>query len=170
MPARKKRLVRIRQRQRRRAKRKAVHHLVTGKEGRSEPFTDLRKIMKEGFKARTTNWGNAVVKPPGRMGTEVAFWCKPSNLPHTFGDTYAIEMLAPVERSDFYKKKPLKPCECVEVRYAYPDQIKKIFIRINPNATDLERKRRIEFYRKEFPRTPIEFRPTESKDMYPKKN
>ena len=157
------------QRQKRRAKRKIVIKYLRGHcvgKGTAaeltDSFNDLKKIVKEGCKRlENTNgaaWVNAYIKS-ARLGTGNVHYFEASRLPQTEGDKYALEMLTRIKRMPLEKEKPLRPEQTVSVEYAYPGQIKRIYIVINPKLPRQEREKRKEFYRKELPKRLIEFIP-----------
>lgn len=151
----KKRRMRIRQKQKRRAKRELVVHGLTGRGGRGDPFFDLEIIVKHGFKINWAGIGPNVIrwkkylkiyKPKDR--SKISSYSRPSSEPQTLGDRYAILMKARV-----------KDKEVVDgtLPYAFPNQIKKIYIKIDHQLKTEQRQKRIEFYKKQFPRIELVF-------------
>lgn len=131
MPTPKRRRFEIRKRQKRRAKRKPVIHGITGRE--IDPFNDLQKIVEKGFIGGP--FVNAYITGQSKSGLfRLPIWSGESNLPETKGDKYAIRMMTRVKRDTITARGPLMPGEKVHVGFAYPSQIKVIYIKINPLA------------------------------------
>ncbi|MFH0715184.1 MAG: hypothetical protein V1847_05490 [Candidatus Diapherotrites archaeon] len=145
MNPRKRRML-IKQNIKRKKKRKVVFHQITRNLDTPDPFFVLTSIYTHGYKGRGSPnvfLNNAMLSSPfGDLRS-------PSTIDEIMGDKYSIEMKTRAKRSNFFGE--------AIVEHAFPDQIKKIQIEIFKGVNPQERQRRIEFYKKKFPKIAIVF-------------
>ncbi len=161
MPHAKQRRAKIRRDWKRKKKRRAVIHYIGIKEARStvDPFIELKRIVKEGFRGGVGPQ-NVLMKTSLLAGAEdriIAHECIASNLPRTKGDRYKVEMLTNISKPPLSKGGPKRMGRTAYVSRAFPEQVKVIYIALDPKLGETEKSSRMDFYRKEFPRATIKF-------------
>jgi hypothetical protein len=120
------------------------HPFLHGVRSYRTPYEDLLKILQEGFfggshsgltagnvthginRPRTTTWGHGVTYGTG--------------YPMVAHDKYALEMIAPITNPDKYSDL---------LKRAKPEQIVSVNIVLSPQATALQKKEKMQFYKKE---------------------
>jgi len=144
MPTKKARAFQIRQKQKRRAKRRLATHSVRPdvRTANSDSFLATLGIVRKGFKG--SNFPNVFLGARSHIYEPLS--PKLSQLPETKGDRYEIQLLARIEQRRKY------PAGAVTggVKYAAPQQVKKLTIVCSPELTAQEFARKQAFYARAF--------------------